>query len=296
MTPSWASSRSTRLLISSRMGRTESTLEPVRVRQDPVLIALAGEHRARVAAAHGDHDVGRAHDLVRPGLRVLPRDVDADLGHRRDRGGVHLIARLGAARPGDRPVAGQLAEVAQGHLRATGVVGAQEEDDGAMVVALALDAGQCLQTLAGEPLGEGGQVPVVADASTEVVVRRVEEALDRLRPEGALELLLQERGRGSQHELVLEGDVVAQVGIGHLGTFLVGARRRWRMGGSGSPWTWSARCTTDRLPARRRTGTGSRVRTTIPAPLFRPGSASRSFGRSPQARDRHGWPPGFRPT
>ena len=51
----------------------------------PVLVALAGEQRAGVTAAHRDDDVGGADDLVGPRLRVLGGDVDADLGHRVDR-------------------------------------------------------------------------------------------------------------------------------------------------------------------------------------------------------------------
>ena len=39
----------------------------------PVLVALAGEEGAGVAAAHRDDDVGRPHDLVGPRLRGTPR-------------------------------------------------------------------------------------------------------------------------------------------------------------------------------------------------------------------------------
>ncbi len=60
-----------------------------RVLQNPLLVAAAGEDRARVTAAHGDHGVGGLDDLVGPRLGgVLVRDVDAHFGHRRDgRGG-----------------------------------------------------------------------------------------------------------------------------------------------------------------------------------------------------------------
>ena len=39
----------------------------------PVFVALAGEDRAGVAAAHGDDDVGGLDDLVGPGLGELLR-------------------------------------------------------------------------------------------------------------------------------------------------------------------------------------------------------------------------------
>ena len=51
----------------------------------PVLVPLSRIERARVTAAHRDDHVGRLDDLLGPRLRVLTGDVDADLGHRRDR-------------------------------------------------------------------------------------------------------------------------------------------------------------------------------------------------------------------
>src|SRR5204863_7403381 len=91
--------------------------------EDPVLVAFAGEDRASVAAAHGDDHVGGAGDLVGPRFRVLTGDVDAAFGHRRDGGGVDLVAGFGAAGPGHRPVAGKVGEEPQRHLGAAGVVG-----------------------------------------------------------------------------------------------------------------------------------------------------------------------------
>jgi hypothetical protein len=49
--------------------------------EDPVEVALAGEDGAGVAAAHGDHDVGGADDLVGPGFGELAGDVDAAFTH-----------------------------------------------------------------------------------------------------------------------------------------------------------------------------------------------------------------------
>ena len=53
-----ASSSRTRRPISSRIGRTASTPMPSGIVEHPVLVALAREQRAGVAAAHRDDDVG----------------------------------------------------------------------------------------------------------------------------------------------------------------------------------------------------------------------------------------------
>src|SRR5689334_9878233 len=74
-------------------------VEPGGVVDSPVEVAVAGEHGAGVAAAHGDDDVGGAHHLVGPRLGVLARDVDAAFGHGLDRSGVDLVGGVGATRP-----------------------------------------------------------------------------------------------------------------------------------------------------------------------------------------------------
>ena len=125
-------------------------IEPRRIVQLPVLVALARKQRAGIAAPHGDHDVGGLHDLVGPRLRVFTGDVDTDLGHRRDRRRVDLDAWLGSARPRDRPVPGEMVEPAESHLRSPRVVDTQEQHDRCAVADLALDLGQRLQALAGE--------------------------------------------------------------------------------------------------------------------------------------------------
>jgi hypothetical protein len=117
-------------------------------------LAAAGEHRAGVAAAHGDHDVGGADDLVGPGLGELGADVDAPFSHRLDGGGVDLAGRFRAAGPADRAVAGKVLEEPERHLGAPGVVRAQEQHRREPVVGLALDPGQRAQPLAGELLRE----------------------------------------------------------------------------------------------------------------------------------------------
>ena len=66
-----AISRCTRPAISSRIRRTVSMSLPGGVLEVPVLVALAGEDRAGVAAAHRDDHVGGAH-LVGQRLREFP--------------------------------------------------------------------------------------------------------------------------------------------------------------------------------------------------------------------------------
>ena len=69
------------------------------VGQNPFLIAFTGKGRASVAAAHRHDDVGGLDDLVGPRLGELAGDVDADVGHRGDGGGVDLVAGFGPAGP-----------------------------------------------------------------------------------------------------------------------------------------------------------------------------------------------------
>ena len=92
--------RWTRASISSRMRRTVSTSLPG-VFERPVLVSLAGIDRAGVAAAHRDHDIGGAHDLIGERLRELLAHVDAELVHRLDDRGVDHVAR-GRCRPSGR--------------------------------------------------------------------------------------------------------------------------------------------------------------------------------------------------
>src|SRR5215475_8630887 len=68
--------------------------EPGRIGQVPVEITLAGVDRAGVAAAHGDHNVGSLHLVSSKWLGELSGDVEADLGHGLDDGGVELAGGL----------------------------------------------------------------------------------------------------------------------------------------------------------------------------------------------------------
>ena len=119
----------------------------------PVLVAFAREDGAGIAATHGDDDIGGLDDLVGPGLGEFAGDIDADLGHGFDGGGVDFVSGFSAARPGHTVVTGEVGEEAERHLRAAGVVGAKEQHRRPPVVDLAFNAGQGVEALAGETLG-----------------------------------------------------------------------------------------------------------------------------------------------
>jgi hemoglobin len=101
--------------------------EPGRVGEVPIQVALPRKDRARVAAAHRDHDVRRLHFPGRQRLGELRGDIQADLGHGLDDGGVQLAGRLGAGRGHPDPPARLLGQQGGGHLGAAGVVGADEQ-------------------------------------------------------------------------------------------------------------------------------------------------------------------------
>ena len=120
----------TRRSISSRIGRTSATSSPAGSSSSQFLVAFAGEDRAGVAAAHGDHHVGGADDLVGPRLGELAGDVDARVRPSpRPPIGLTRSAGFGATGPADRAVPSEMLEEAQRHLGAAGVVHAQEQHD-----------------------------------------------------------------------------------------------------------------------------------------------------------------------
>ena len=103
---------------------------PGRVVELPVLVALARVDRAGVAAAHRDHDVGGADDLVGERLRELLAQVDAELAHRLDDGRVDPLAGRAARRADvDAALRAELDEPG-GHLAAARVVDADEQHFG----------------------------------------------------------------------------------------------------------------------------------------------------------------------
>src|SRR5690625_3769707 len=98
----------------------------------PVFIAIAGEERAGITAAHGDDHVRCLYGLGGEDLGSLIGDVDTDLGHGLDRDRVY---RLRGGRAGgadfDLPI-GQGGEEAGCHLGTSSVVDADEHDAGAV--------------------------------------------------------------------------------------------------------------------------------------------------------------------
>src|SRR5205085_863965 len=105
---------------------------PGRVVELPVEVLLAGDDRTGVAAPHRDHDVGLPDRVVGQELRPLGGEIDVELGHRRDDG---RVERAGGRAPGGPDVdatRGVAVEQRRGHLRATGVVDADEEHGGAI--------------------------------------------------------------------------------------------------------------------------------------------------------------------
>jgi hypothetical protein len=103
-----------------------------RVGELPVDVALAGDVRARVAAAHRDHDVGLLGKLAREPLRAAVREVDAQLAHDLDDLGVNLPVRVGFAAGRQRVVSALRGAVEQGgaHLRAPGIVQTDKQGSG----------------------------------------------------------------------------------------------------------------------------------------------------------------------
>src|SRR5205807_4463328 len=99
----------------------------LRVRQVPVQIAPAGYEWALVAAAHGHHHVRPLRHLRRElhGLPVL--EVDAHLAHHLDDLGMDVLRRVRSCGPRLVSPAYRALEEGLAHLRAPGVVEADEE-------------------------------------------------------------------------------------------------------------------------------------------------------------------------
>ena len=102
--------------------------EPLRIAQVPVDIALAGDVRARVAAAHRDHDVGPLRIGPIEQVRDAAGEIDADLTHHLHDLGMHALAGIAPRRARLVAAAGHELEQRRRHLRAARVVDADEED------------------------------------------------------------------------------------------------------------------------------------------------------------------------
>ena len=97
------------------------------VGQVPVDVALAGDVGALVAAAHRHHDVGPLGVLAAELVRDPAGEVDAQFGHRLDHLGVDAVARRRPGRARFVTAGGDAFEQRLAHLRAAGVVQADEE-------------------------------------------------------------------------------------------------------------------------------------------------------------------------
>jgi hypothetical protein len=93
----------------------------------PVVVAGARVAGAGIAATHRHDDVDDAQHVVGPRLRAFGADVDAGFEHHRDCDRVDAIRRLGTGGPRPRAAVREVLEPAERHLRATGVVDAEEQ-------------------------------------------------------------------------------------------------------------------------------------------------------------------------
>ena len=103
---------------------------PGGVIESPVEVALAGEDGADVAAPHGDDDIAGLDGVSGEDLGFLVGEVDAFFAHGFDD---DMVDGVGRGRSGGADfdgVAGEVGEVAGGHLGAAGVVDADEQDTG----------------------------------------------------------------------------------------------------------------------------------------------------------------------
>jgi len=104
--------------------------EAGRVGELPVQVGLAGDERTLVTASHGHDDVG---PLGQAGVQTPRRpsaEVDADLAHRVHDLRVDAVGGPCARRARLVPAVGGEGEQRLAHLRAAGVVEADEEDVG----------------------------------------------------------------------------------------------------------------------------------------------------------------------
>ena len=118
-----------RRAISSRVARTASSGWPFGSGEFPVQVALAGDVRAGVAAAHRHDDVGAFRELAGEPLWAAVGEVDAELAHDVDDLGMHAAVRVGDAARGLGGVAagGGAFEEGLADLGAAGVVQADEQ-------------------------------------------------------------------------------------------------------------------------------------------------------------------------
>jgi len=104
-------------------GADGGDVESGRVGDVPVEVALAGVDGAGVAAAHGDDDVGGLDLVAGQWLGVLAGQVEPDLGHGGDDGGVELAGGLGSGRGDPDAAVGLVVSYASGGASGSGMEG-----------------------------------------------------------------------------------------------------------------------------------------------------------------------------
>ena len=113
-------------LVADRADRIDGL--PGGVGQVPILVALAREERAGIATAHRHDDIGglrRSRRSTASGARPVMSIPTSAMPATAD--GIDLVGGFRPAREGDAAVPGQVVEEAERHLRAPGVVSAQEQ-------------------------------------------------------------------------------------------------------------------------------------------------------------------------
>ena len=155
----------------------------------PVLVTLAGKSghaspQPIVTTTSAACTISSVQGLGNSWAMSMPTSAIA-----RTADGLISFPGLGTAGPRDGVVAGEVVEPTEGHLRAAGVVDAEEEHRGDAVGGLAFDLRQGLEALAGESLRDQGQERHDTRIGRELVVAGGEEQLDRLGAEDAFELV-----------------------------------------------------------------------------------------------------------
>jgi hypothetical protein len=92
----------------------------------PVLVALAGIHRARIAAPQRDHHISGADHRVGERLGEFGTDIEPDLRHRLNHDRVDLLVGMRPGRADRDPAVREVMREARGDLAAPGVVLAHE--------------------------------------------------------------------------------------------------------------------------------------------------------------------------
>ena len=126
-----------------------------------------------------------------------------------------MIGRFGSTGVDRDAVTGEVTEPAGGHLRATGVVHAQEQHRWPIGGLQTFDLGERPEPLSGEALGEQRQEVRDTGCGCELVERVDDEPLDGLRAERAGELVLEAGAAVSDEVLQVEGKRIESRAVHH---------------------------------------------------------------------------------